>query len=90
MSGTMSTKTTALAMPGEISPASSIEVNPPSEAPTNTGRGGSWLQYFLDVGGEADDAVVAFVGPVRFSVAAEVDGDRLPSALSHSRSGAAP
>ncbi|CNJ60340.1 Uncharacterised protein [Mycobacterium tuberculosis] len=42
MSGTMSTNTTALAIPGEISPARSIEVKPPSDAPTRTGRGGSW------------------------------------------------
>lgn len=41
MFGTMSTNTTALAMPGDSSPASSIDVNPPSEAPTRTGRGGS-------------------------------------------------
>src|SRR6516164_364548 len=38
--GTMSTSTTALAMPGESSPASSIEVNPPREAPTSTGFSG--------------------------------------------------
>ncbi|AGC64650.1 hypothetical protein MULP_05208 [Mycobacterium liflandii 128FXT] len=40
MFGTMSTRTTALAMPGESSPASSIDVNPPNDAPTRTGCGG--------------------------------------------------
>lgn len=46
--GTMSTSTTALAMPGESSPASSIAANPPKEAPTSAGcpgrlRSTSWI-----------------------------------------------
>ena len=41
MLGTMSTSTTALAMPGDSSPASSIDVKPPREAPTKTGFAGS-------------------------------------------------
>ena len=83
MFGTMSTSTTARAMPGEISPARSIVVNPPSDAPTSTGCGGSWRSTSLHVTGEADQPVVALVRPVRLAVAAEVDGDRLPTALGH-------
>jgi hypothetical protein len=41
MLGTMSTSTTARTVPGARSPASSIDVNPPNDAPTSTGRGGS-------------------------------------------------
>ena len=89
MSGTMSTSTTARDVPGAISPSRSIEVKPPSEAPTNTGFGGR-SQYFEHIAGKGGDAIVPVFGPVGLAVATEVERDRLPSALGHRGGGTAP
>ena len=90
MSGTMSTSTTARAVPGASSPSRSIEVKPPSEAPTSTGFGGRSRSTSSTSRAKDADAIVPVGGPVGLAMATEVEGDRLPSALGHGGSGAAP
>ena len=90
ISGTMSTSTTALAMPGASSPTRSIEVKPPRDAPTRTGFGGRPRSTSRTSSANVTDPVVAVTRPVGFTVPAEVDGDRLPATLRHGGRGAGP
>ena len=90
MLGTMSHEHDRADEAAESSPARSIAVNPPREAPTNTGCGGSRRSTSSTSPAKRGDAIIAVFGPVGLTVAAQVDRDRLPATLGHRRGRPAP